>query len=186
MSDKVYLTNEGFLELEEELNHLKDVKRPEVIKALKDARALGDLSENADYDAAREEQAKVEGRIAELEKLLEKDGETIVLTREPGGTPIAEEIRKACQMAENDTDEDLESGEYTVTIAKNHDITVDADKGGNKTHLETYLKSVLGPNFQKERLKSKSFSTINVKFSNFSIPTCNITYTNTNGNVTPN
>ncbi len=72
MSDKVYLTNEGFLELEEELNHLKDVKRPEVIKALKDARALGDLSENADYDAAREEQAKVEGRIAELEKLLEK------------------------------------------------------------------------------------------------------------------
>jgi len=99
---------------------------------------------------------------------------------------IAEEIRKACQMAENDTDEDLESGEYTVTIAKNHDITVDADKGGNKTHLETYLKSVLGPNFQKERLKSKSFSTINVKFSNFSIPTCNITYTNSNGNVTPN
>jgi len=72
MSDKVYLTSEGFLEIEEELNHLKDVKRPEVIKALKDARALGDLSENADYDAAREEQAKVEGRIVELEKLLEK------------------------------------------------------------------------------------------------------------------
>lgn len=71
MSNKVYLTNEGFLEIEEELNHLKDVKRPEVIKALKDARALGDLSENADYDAARDEQAKVEGRIAELEKLLE-------------------------------------------------------------------------------------------------------------------
>ena len=71
MSNKIYLTNEGFLEIEEELNHLKDVKRPEVIKALKDARALGDLSENADYDAARDEQAKVEGRIAELEKLLE-------------------------------------------------------------------------------------------------------------------
>ena len=72
MSDKVYLTNEGFLEIEEELNHLKDVKRPEVIKALKDARALGDLSENADYDAARNEQAQVEGRIKELEILLEK------------------------------------------------------------------------------------------------------------------
>ena len=71
MSNKVYLTNEGFLEIEEELNHLKEVKRPEVIKALKDARALGDLSENADYDAARNEQAQVEGRIAELEKLLE-------------------------------------------------------------------------------------------------------------------
>ena len=72
MSNKVYLTNEGFLEIEEELNHLKEVKRPEVIKALKDARALGDLSENADYDAARNEQAQVEGRIKELELLLEK------------------------------------------------------------------------------------------------------------------
>ena len=72
MSNKVYLTNEGFLEIEEELNHLKEVKRPEVIKALKDARALGDLSENADYDAARNEQAIVEGRIKELELLLEK------------------------------------------------------------------------------------------------------------------
>ena len=72
MSNKVYLTNEGFLEIEEELNHLKEVKRPEVIKALKDARALGDLSENADYDAARNEQAQVEGRIKELEHLLEK------------------------------------------------------------------------------------------------------------------
>ena len=71
MSDKVYLTNEGFLEIEEELNHLKEVKRPEIIKALKDARALGDLSENADYDAARNEQAQIEGRILELEKILE-------------------------------------------------------------------------------------------------------------------
>ena len=71
MSNKVYLTNEGFLEIEEELNHLKDVKRPEVIKALKDARALGDLSENADYDAARNEQAQIEGRIKQLEKMLE-------------------------------------------------------------------------------------------------------------------
>ena len=70
--DKVYLTAEGLLELEEELAYLRDVKRPEVIKALKDARALGDLSENADYDAARDEQAQIEGRILELEKMLEK------------------------------------------------------------------------------------------------------------------
>jgi len=69
--DKVYLTEEGLLEIEEELAHLKDVRRPEIIKALKDARALGDLSENADYDAARDEQAQIEGRILELEKLLE-------------------------------------------------------------------------------------------------------------------
>ena len=70
--NKVYLTNEGFLEIEEELNELKNVRRPAVIKALKEARALGDLSENADYDAARNEQAQVEGRIKELEHLLEK------------------------------------------------------------------------------------------------------------------
>jgi len=71
-NDKIYLTEEGLLEIEEELAHLKDVRRPEVIKALKDARALGDLSENADYDAARDEQAQIEGRILELEKILEQ------------------------------------------------------------------------------------------------------------------
>ena len=70
MSNKVYLTNEGFLEIEEELNHLREVKRPEVIKALKDARALGDLSENADYDAARDHQARVEARIRQLDDML--------------------------------------------------------------------------------------------------------------------
>ena len=69
--NKVYLTDEGCIELEEELNELKNVRRPEVIKALKEARALGDLSENADYDAARAEQAQVEGRIQELEKIIE-------------------------------------------------------------------------------------------------------------------
>lgn len=70
-NEKVFLTDEGFLELETELNELKNVRRPAVIKALKEARALGDLSENADYDAARAEQAQVEGRIQDLEKIIE-------------------------------------------------------------------------------------------------------------------
>lgn len=70
-NEKVFLTDEGFLELETELKELKDVRRPAVIKALKEARALGDLSENADYDAARAEQAQVEGRILELERIIE-------------------------------------------------------------------------------------------------------------------
>ncbi len=64
------LTEEGRLELIEELNHLKNVVRPEVISELNEARAQGDLSENADYDAARNKQAEVEGRISELEHLL--------------------------------------------------------------------------------------------------------------------
>ncbi len=72
MSNKeIYLTNEGLNKLKEELDYLKSVKREEVILALKDARALGDLSENAEYDAARNEQAQVESRIAELEAMID-------------------------------------------------------------------------------------------------------------------
>ncbi len=67
----IMLTAEGYLALESELNVLKTEKRPEVIKALKEARALGDLSENSDYDAARNEQAQLEARIKELEFKLE-------------------------------------------------------------------------------------------------------------------
>ncbi|MBR1413561.1 MAG: transcription elongation factor GreA [Bacilli bacterium] len=69
--NKFYLTAEGYLALENELNDLKLVKRPEVIKTLKEARAMGDLSENADYDAARNDQAQLEARIKELEYQLE-------------------------------------------------------------------------------------------------------------------
>ena len=65
------LTSEGFLELETEVNKLKSEDRPRIIEAIKEARAQGDLSENADYDAARDEQAKIEARIQELEYMLE-------------------------------------------------------------------------------------------------------------------
>ncbi len=68
---KIVLTAQGYLDLETELNELKTVVRPRVIKDLKDARAQGDLSENAEYDAARDEQAQVEARIKELEYKLE-------------------------------------------------------------------------------------------------------------------
>lgn len=68
---EVYLTKSGLDDLKKELDYLKLEKRPEVINALKDARALGDLSENAEYDAARNEQAIVESKIAELEAMIE-------------------------------------------------------------------------------------------------------------------
>ena len=68
---KIYLTQEGFEELKNELDHLINVKRPENIQAIKEARALGDLSENADYDAAKNDQAEIEGRIKKIEKMLE-------------------------------------------------------------------------------------------------------------------
>ena len=68
---KVFLTQEGYDEIKEELDNLINVKRPENIIAIKEARALGDLSENADYDAARNEQAEIEARIKKLEAIVD-------------------------------------------------------------------------------------------------------------------
>ncbi len=70
-NEVVYLTKEKKEEFEKELYELKFVKREQVIQDLQEARAQGDLSENADYAAAREEQSFVEGRIKELEAYLE-------------------------------------------------------------------------------------------------------------------
>jgi len=61
------ITSEGYARLKEELNHLKQVQRPAVIEAIAEARGHGDLSENAEYDAARDRQGYIEGRIRELE-----------------------------------------------------------------------------------------------------------------------
>lgn len=68
--DKIYVTQEGLEELKKEQENLIHVVRQEVIEDLKAARAQGDLSENADYDAARDRQAQVEARIRELEVML--------------------------------------------------------------------------------------------------------------------
>lgn len=65
-----YLTPEGKKQLEEKLQYLKTVKRPEVVKKITIAREYGDLSENAEYDAAKEEQAMLEQQIAEIEDTL--------------------------------------------------------------------------------------------------------------------
>ena len=70
MADKIKLTKAGKEELERELRHLIDDVREEVKRQLAEARAQGDLSENADYDAARNRQAEVEGRIKEIEDIL--------------------------------------------------------------------------------------------------------------------
>ena len=132
MSNKVYLTNEGFLEIEEELNHLKEVKRPEVIKALKDARALGDLSENADYDAARNEQAQIEGRISELEKLLETA--EIIEKRDTDKVGLGATVK--IRYLEED-DDDIE--EYRIVGSK------EADPSNNKISNESPLaKGIMG------------------------------------------
>ena len=70
--DKVPLTQKGFSALEVELKHRQQVERPRIIQAISEARALGDLSENAEYHAAKEAQSHNEGRILELESLISR------------------------------------------------------------------------------------------------------------------
>lgn len=89
MPEDIYITKEGLAELKGELKELVDVKRPEVAQRIKNAREMGDISENAEYDAARQEQAFVEGRISELEEIIKnakvseggKNGEVTVGTK---------------------------------------------------------------------------------------------------------
>lgn len=70
MNEKVILTKQGYADLEKKLDELKFEKRPEIVERIKEARAQGDLSENAEYEAARNEQSLIEGQIAEIEAKL--------------------------------------------------------------------------------------------------------------------
>jgi transcription elongation factor GreA len=109
---EIYLTQEGLDELKKELDHLKFEKRPEVINALKDARALGDLSENAEYDAARQEQAIVEGRIAELEVMIEN---AVVIEKK-----ATDEVAIGTKVKIEYVD-DKETDEYSIVGSKEAD-----------------------------------------------------------------
>ena len=86
------LTDEGLLKLENELEMLKTQKRQEVAEKIKVARGFGDLSENSEYDAAKEEQAQVEARIVQLENMLKNakviDQDDIDLTKVSIGTKV--------------------------------------------------------------------------------------------------
>ncbi len=70
--DKVPMTAEGFANLEAEIKHLKAVERPRIIKAIAEARTHGDLAENAEYHAAKEQQGITEARVADLEDKLSR------------------------------------------------------------------------------------------------------------------
>ena len=85
MSDKVPMTAQGYSSLEEELRYLKTTARTEVIRAIAEAREHGDLSENAEYHAARERQSFIEGRVAELEDKIAR-AEVIDVTTLDGST----------------------------------------------------------------------------------------------------
>jgi len=127
---EIYMTKEGLEELKKELDYLKTEKRPQVIDALKDARALGDLSENAEYDSARNDQAEVEGRIAELEAMLDN----AIIIEEVSTDSIGIGNTVTLKYVE---DEDTEK--YTIVGVK------EADPFNNKISNESPIaKAIMG------------------------------------------
>ena len=72
MTEKYPMTNDGLQKLKSELENLKNIERPKIIKAISEAREHGDLSENAEYHAAREKQSFIEGKISELENKISR------------------------------------------------------------------------------------------------------------------
>lgn len=102
--NKSPMTVRGAEKLREELQHLKGVRRPKVIKAIAAAREHGDLKENAEYHAAREEQGFIEGRIQEIESKLANAQVIDVTTLNAGGKVV---FGATVEMADVDTDQDV-------------------------------------------------------------------------------
>ena len=127
--EEILLTAAGFAELEEELNDLRVNKRAENVQAIKEAREQGDLSENADYDAARDEQAKVEARIQELEYMLEH---AIIIEEAPKGI-VGIGTTVTISYIDDDDDED----EYKIVGS------LEADPFDNKVSDESPIGKAL-------------------------------------------
>ncbi|CAD2076206.1 transcription elongation factor GreA [Phocicoccus pinnipedialis] len=122
------MTQEGFEKLEKDLEHLKTVKRPEVVEKIKVARSFGDLSENSEYDAAKDEQGFVEQEISKIEEMIRfakiiedsKDnttvqiGKTVTFVELPKGD---EEVYKIVGSAEADPFEGKISNESPIAQA---------------------------------------------------------------------
>jgi transcription elongation factor GreA len=133
-SKSVVLSPEGLSKLQEELDYLRNTKRKEVAERLKEARALGDLSENSEYDDARNEQAFVEGRIIQLENTL-RNAKVI---DDPGTAGASGEVRLGSTVKLKD----LEYGdelEYTLVGS------VEADPMQHKISNESPVgRAILG------------------------------------------
>ena len=119
MAKEVVVTRQGYQKLEQELDELRTVKRKEVADKIKVARGYGDLSENAEYDAAKEEQAIVEARIADLEATLKVA--RIIDDSELSNGTVSIGMRVKI-LAEGDEPEDAE--EYDITGSTESDISL--------------------------------------------------------------
>ncbi len=116
--DKIPMTRAGFDALNAELKQLKSVERPAVIKAIAEAREHGDLSENAEYHAAREKQSFIEGRVKELEGVL---GLAEVI--DPKALSGAIKFGATVRLVDEDTDE-----ERIYQIVGEHEADIEAGK----------------------------------------------------------
>ncbi|UUD36463.1 transcription elongation factor GreA [Mycoplasmopsis citelli] len=123
-SEKIYLAKETLEKYKKEYEYLVNVERPAVQNALKEARAQGDLSENAEYDAARDRQGIVEGRINELETII--DRAEIIENANSASIGIGATV----------TLKFIETGEIkNITIMGTHDANPFEDKISNKSPL---------------------------------------------------
>ncbi len=112
MAKQIIVSHEGLKKLQQELEHLKTVKRKEVAQAIQKARAYGDLSENSEYDEAKNEQAEIEGKIANLEATLEN---AIVLDDAELGT---DKVNVGNKVTVHNIDIDEESEYKIVSTAE--------------------------------------------------------------------
>ena len=101
--EKIPMTRAGFTALDDELRQLKSVERPAVIRAIAEAREHGDLSENAEYHAAREKQSFIEGRIKELESVISR-AEVIDTAKLSGSIKFGARV----VIVDEDTDKELQ------------------------------------------------------------------------------
>ena len=130
--DKIPMTPEGLVQLEDEHRRLKTEERPAVIKAIAAAREHGDLSENAEYHAARERQSFIEGRIAELEDIISRADPIDASTM--NGTIIR--FGAYVMLADEDTDEEVE---YRIVGSHEADI-----KNGRLPVTSPLAKALIG------------------------------------------
>jgi len=127
---KNILTAEGLKKYEDELNYLKGDKRKEIAQAIKEARAQGDLSENAEYQAAKDEQRLVEGRIEQLEALLAN----VEVVEESADVSSVIRIGSKVRIRDVEYDETLE-----YKIVGSNEANTDAGKISNESPLGVAL-----------------------------------------------
>lgn len=156
--EKIPMTPDGFARLEDELKFLKGTARPDVIRAIGEAREHGDLSENAEYHAARERQSFIEGRIKELEDLISR-AQVIDISQISG-----DQVRFGATvlLADEDTEEEKE---YQIVGAHEADI-----KSGRISIVSPLGKALIGKKAGDSVDVStpggrKSFEIIEVKYA---------------------